>query len=299
MSQPATVNVIDLTDEPDSPYLSQSHSSNTASGTNSLRATRLPRFSRDVIDLEEEADDEPYVVDDDTQQAFDDAMGDLEYRGNEEDSPDVEFLWANTTQPERPPPPPPSLGVGHFLQPSLPGTDIHRRSTSARSSQPVSTSGGFFQSVRTLFGMRPDEVRGFDAEDRQRLQLPIPYQRRHPSVHFPHSARLQLYTDADTAGGLHGAFQTPGALDFETAAFHYHHETAVTSSLPTYTSPLPPRAGFTRSAVEEDIVVCPNCEEELGIGNDELKRQVWVIKKCGHVCFLPPLCYLRVLLKRI
>jgi hypothetical protein len=52
---------------------------------------------------------------------------------------------------------------------------------------------------------------------------------------------------------------------------------------PTYDPPSPPRAGYTRAPKEEDILLCPNCEEELGIGKDDIKRQVWVIKKCGHV----------------
>jgi hypothetical protein len=52
---------------------------------------------------------------------------------------------------------------------------------------------------------------------------------------------------------------------------------------PTYDPPSPPRAGYTRAPKEEDILLCPNCEDELGVGEDELKKQVWVIKKCGHV----------------
>ena len=52
---------------------------------------------------------------------------------------------------------------------------------------------------------------------------------------------------------------------------------------PTYDPPSPPRAGYTRNPKEEDILLCPNCEEELGVGKDEIKKQVWVIKKCGHV----------------
>lgn len=54
---------------------------------------------------------------------------------------------------------------------------------------------------------------------------------------------------------------------------------------PTYDPPSPPRAGYTRDPREEDILLCPNCEEELGVGGNETKKQVWVIRKCGHVCF--------------
>lgn len=50
----------------------------------------------------------------------------------------------------------------------------------------------------------------------------------------------------------------------------------------SYKAPSPPSEGFTRSAGEDDLVVCPNCDEELGIG-DETKQQIWVAKPCGHV----------------
>lgn len=53
--------------------------------------------------------------------------------------------------------------------------------------------------------------------------------------------------------------------------------------LPTYEAPSPPSSGFTRSPNEEDMLVCPNCDDELGTGDDDVKKQVWVVKACGHV----------------
>lgn len=50
----------------------------------------------------------------------------------------------------------------------------------------------------------------------------------------------------------------------------------------TYKPPSPPPEGFTRSVGEDDVVVCPNCDEELGTG-DEVKQQIFVVKHCGHV----------------
>ena len=50
----------------------------------------------------------------------------------------------------------------------------------------------------------------------------------------------------------------------------------------TYKPPSPPPEGFTRNAGEDDVVVCPNCDEELGMG-DEIKQQIWAVKNCGHV----------------
>lgn len=62
----------------------------------------------------------------------------------------------------------------------------------------------------------------------------------------------------------------------------------------SYKPPSPAPEGFTRSAGEDELVVCPNCEVELGTG-DEQKQQVWVAKSCGHVCVSLPLRCLRLL----
>ncbi|RAK95245.1 putative RING finger domain protein [Aspergillus ibericus CBS 121593] len=50
----------------------------------------------------------------------------------------------------------------------------------------------------------------------------------------------------------------------------------------SYKPPTPPPEGFTRNIEEDDVVICPNCDLELGIG-DEVKQQIWVVKQCGHV----------------
>lgn len=52
---------------------------------------------------------------------------------------------------------------------------------------------------------------------------------------------------------------------------------------PKYEPPEPPAPGFTRNPAEDEVVVCPNCGDELAIGETEKKQEVWVIKKCGHV----------------
>lgn len=78
----------------------------------------------------------------------------------------------------------------------------------------------------------------------------------------------------------------PGDLDFVTQGFRMGDADGARQTqppLPTYDAPSPPRPGYTRSPEEEDVLVCPNCEDELGLGKDDVKRQVWVIKACGHV----------------
>ena len=55
---------------------------------------------------------------------------------------------------------------------------------------------------------------------------------------------------------------------------------------PPYKAPSAPPEGFTRKLEEETFVVCPNCGQELGRRDyNDLKRQVWVVKACGHVSF--------------
>ncbi|KAI9853681.1 MAG: hypothetical protein M1824_001017 [Vezdaea acicularis] len=51
---------------------------------------------------------------------------------------------------------------------------------------------------------------------------------------------------------------------------------------PTYSAPKPPPEGFTRSPTETDVIICPNCEMELTVG-DKNQVSVYVVKACGHV----------------
>ncbi|KAL9105360.1 MAG: hypothetical protein Q9227_009448 [Pyrenula ochraceoflavens] len=52
---------------------------------------------------------------------------------------------------------------------------------------------------------------------------------------------------------------------------------------PEYTAPSEARPGFSRKADDDDIIVCPRCGDELGVGSEPSKQQVWVVKQCGHV----------------
>lgn len=52
---------------------------------------------------------------------------------------------------------------------------------------------------------------------------------------------------------------------------------------PKYEPPQPAEEGFTRNPEEEEVVVCPNCGDELAMGDKDVKQQVWVVKACGHV----------------
>lgn len=52
---------------------------------------------------------------------------------------------------------------------------------------------------------------------------------------------------------------------------------------PAYEAPAAPPEGFTTCANEDEVVVCPNCDRELGTGESPEQKQVWVARHCGHV----------------
>lgn len=83
----------------------------------------------------------------------------------------------------------------------------------------------------------------------------------------------------------------PGHLDFLAQGFQMGPRNHINNGIrqpppPTYDPPSPPRQGYTRTPKEDEVMVCPNCDEELGVGDNEIKKQVWVIKRCGHVGIL-------------
>lgn len=86
-------------------------------------------------------------------------------------------------------------------------------------------------------------------------------------------------------GHIHVAFRAP-MMDFDMVGFDMGLEQAVAPEppAPTYNAPDKAPEGFTRDPQEQDVLICPNCEEELCLGDDEVKRQVWIVKGCGHVC---------------
>ena len=78
----------------------------------------------------------------------------------------------------------------------------------------------------------------------------------------------------------------PGNLDFAIQGFQMEGINRL-QSFPTYKAPPSPRPGFTRSPKEDQVIICPNCDQELAVGESEVQRQVWVSKGCGHVGQLP------------
>jgi hypothetical protein len=84
----------------------------------------------------------------------------------------------------------------------------------------------------------------------------------------------------------------PGMMDYQRGAF--------ADQKPDHIPPLPAKEGFTRSPTENDVVICPSCEEELvhkkdtedpvvkkgGKAPTRKEREehpFWVVRECGHV----------------
>ncbi|KAF2004222.1 hypothetical protein P154DRAFT_51431 [Amniculicola lignicola CBS 123094] len=83
-------------------------------------------------------------------------------------------------------------------------------------------------------------------------------------------------------GHVHVGFIPPD-LNFDMVGFDMVvNPPAPAPPPPTYDAPVAAPEGFTRSPVEDDVLVCPNCGDELCTGDTDQKKQVWIVKGCGH-----------------
>ncbi|TQB68994.1 hypothetical protein MPDQ_002457 [Monascus purpureus] len=227
--------VIDLTNEPDSPPRRTRHHDPQHSGATTPHRARPPRFGRNimddvVVDLEEE-----------TQAPINlSSSPEVQYMGGPR-SPEVEFV-RSTVRPAPLPRRPPTF-ISH--------TDI-------------------LNMLRLRVPILPDREATIRQEVARRAR------------NLPHRPPQEVETlwidgprsDLDLAVDLTFEFPdiTPG---FDS-----------TRRPPSYKPPSPAPEGFTRNARDNDVVVCPNCDAELGVG-DEIKKQIWVAKQCGHVRIVP------------
>ena len=255
MSRPQS-SVIDLTDLPDSPPPPQNHV------PRSSRANRPPRFSRDIIVLDAENDQ---------------TEGAVVVRDG---SPEVEVLSSRTTQDPRLPVR--ARARTATLRPYLARPDRSRR---------IEDPPHLIQYMRNMFHNRHHRTSAQVGRPGTMAVVEV-NEMGEPFNPSPGSLNSLFFDDPDDEGMfVHQTtgFQLPRDLDFDVAAFpmggHIPQPPA-----PTYDAPPPPRDGFTRSPTEDQEIICPNCGDELGLGEDDIKRQVWVIKMCGHVCFHHVLC---------
>ncbi|KAF2838073.1 hypothetical protein M501DRAFT_1017105 [Patellaria atrata CBS 101060] len=78
-------------------------------------------------------------------------------------------------------------------------------------------------------------------------------------------------------------FAPPPNLDMTLVGFDMGLRSPSPPPLHTYDTPSAAPDGFTRSPEETDVLICPNCSDELCTGDSDLKKQVWISKTCGHV----------------
>ncbi|RPA98123.1 hypothetical protein L873DRAFT_1688776 [Choiromyces venosus 120613-1] len=106
--------------------------------------------------------------------------------------------------------------------------------------------------------------------------------------HIPRALGPLNFPSRNPAAVIDHGFQPPGQLDYSRRAPGIIREdspviedVARARNL-DYKAPPPAREGFTRSPNEDDILVCPECQTELGAESaDEAQEQVWA-SKCGH-----------------
>ncbi|KAF2762753.1 hypothetical protein EJ05DRAFT_495616 [Pseudovirgaria hyperparasitica] len=232
----------------------------------SIRAAGPPQFphGREIIDLSADAST---VVESDP---------DTGPRRPPAESPDIEFL---SSRPRR-------------GRPSA--------QWQVRSRENVSTPlfmGHNFEEMLADMDVDPDEDLDEDLDlqflrEEPRLQprlaqdLPQPPHRTARMTAFIENIRGNMNEILDMGHGRLGriaGFQLPGLLDFDAVGFHIAQPRAPTPPAPTYEAPSPAPLGFTRSPEEDEILICPNCQDELCTGNDDTKRQVWIIRACGHI----------------
>lgn len=105
-----------------------------------------------------------------------------------------------------------------------------------------------------------------------------------PRVRGAGHIRVGVAAAGGGGGGGGGLFVAPN-LDFNMVGFNMGYGNQPEPPPSSYEAPLPAPEGFTRSPDEEDVLVCPNCDSELCKGDDDIKKQVWIAKQCGHVSF--------------
>ena len=273
MSVP-TQEIIDLTDDPSSPRGTRMFPlSPYVPSSTTVRHSRPPRRVRDVISLDD----------------IDDPVG-MEANHARSGSPEIEVLYARSrpaSARQRPPPSNPEVQprvsrldrpLGDLELENLEGTsnEINVADWRTRFQQtPHAPMPHAHGNLRREWARFHDFYRG----NRQQ---------------FPHGPLLHGESDLgdDVMFMATGPqIDLPGSLDFARQGFamgpvvQAEPPPPPPAPPPTYNAPPAPRLGYSRSPKEDDVLICPNCEDELGVGKDDIKRQVWVAKKCGHVGF--------------
>ncbi|KAF2205699.1 hypothetical protein GQ43DRAFT_459766 [Delitschia confertaspora ATCC 74209] len=244
--------VIDLTDDEPGPAIS--NAARPPPGPSTSRAQRGPRYSREIIDLE---NPEPVYT-----------SAHASTRGPP--SPEVEFISARRLDPSQ------RQNVGLFGD--IRGNDDEEVEIVGvhRIQQRLIQNLGEFEEMIHRDVARFNEQHAVEQQRRRIIANngPIIPQRGGGQQRRRHHTHIHV--------GFRN-FRVPGELDFEMVAFDLGVGREQPPPPPTYDAPSPAPEGFTRSPAEADVLVCPNCDDELCVGETDLKKQIWIIKQCGHV----------------
>ena len=232
-------------------------------------ALRLPRGMAGIINLDngEEAwtvDDEPVVL--------------------EPSSPDIQFVSARRLEPANRTPLMPQRNdsdgddVQFVREQPLSEQERRARQTAARHAEldRVIAVLGDHRHDRYRFTHLRDEIDRANAHIQRASE-----NMRHGGPVPPPRIRRGNHIRMGIAGGG-GIFVAPN-LNFGLVGFDLGYANQPEPPPPTYEALPPAPEGFTRCPEEDDILVCPNCDSELCKGDDDVKKQVWIAKQCGHV----------------
>tara|TARA_R110002003_G_scaffold125_10_gene11443 strand:+ start:1079 stop:2329 length:1251 start_codon:yes stop_codon:yes gene_type:complete len=191
-------------------------------------------------------------------------------------SPEIEFISSRTIGPPRQPARPVGYNADgdevEFVRSNpLPEEEVQRRRDEEMRRVLNAVAGADFAGSNQFTHLQA-RVERFTA----RMNRTAPSLRRNPIVPPRGAPRSR--------GAVLGGFAAP-LLDFDMVGFDlgFGPPRVPDPPAPTYTAPDKAPDGFTRRPEEDGHLICPNCEEELCVGDDEVKRQVWIVKTCGHV----------------
>jgi len=228
------------------------------------RASRGPRFDRDIIDL---SDDPPA--------AQHSTSRNMARSNPQPESPEIQFMGTRQLPaPRRRPEPEPMLDIVNLDIDMDDDFEVLGETTRNNGGRRGGNQGqrayGTQAAVGGLARFLPQlfrETVGRVHPGGPGLIRPVAPRR------FQQRPTFQNYTP--------GNFAVP-QMDFNQVAFDLGGERDEAPD-PTYEAPPPAPEGFTRSPRDDEMLVCPNCDDELCTGATDRKKQVWVIKGCGHV----------------
>ncbi|KAF2633053.1 hypothetical protein BU25DRAFT_487400 [Macroventuria anomochaeta] len=236
-------------------------------------AARLPRGMAGIINLDngEEAwavDDDPVIL--------------------EPSSPDIQFVSARRLDPPNRLAPPPrrndSDGDDVQFVEERPLSENERRAR-----QHAARHAELDRVIAVLGNHRHDRysfahLRGeIDRANAHIHHLAEHMRHGGPQPQPPPRLRRGNHIRMGVAGAGAGIFVAPN-LNFGMVGFDMGYGgNRAEPAPPTYEAPAPAPEGFTRSPEENDVLVCPNCDSELCKGDDDVKKQVWIAKQCGHI----------------